>query len=86
LKNAGSKHCFKPHRLPTIYHPEKIVPQWYSEGKSDDFVVTIKLHPDKQGTFAEIEHTNIPDEDFDDITDSWTHSYFGGLIDFFEGE
>jgi hypothetical protein len=67
LKNAGSKHCFKPNRLPTIYHPEKIVPQWYSEGKSDDFVVTIKLHPDKQGTFAEIEHTNIPDEDFDDI-------------------
>jgi activator of HSP90 ATPase len=46
---------------------KKIVQQWYFEGKSDDSIVTIKLHPDKQGTFAEIEHTNIPDEDFDDI-------------------
>jgi len=65
---------------------KKIVQQWYFEGKSDDSIVTIKLHPDKQGTSAELRHTNIPDEDFDDITDGWTYSYFGGLTDFFEGE
>jgi len=65
---------------------KKIVQQWYFEGKSEDSIVTIKLHPDKQGTSAELRHTNIPDEDFDDITDGWTYSYFGGLTDFFEGE
>jgi activator of HSP90 ATPase len=65
---------------------KKIVQQWYFEGKSDDSIVTIKLHPDKQGTSAELRHTNIPDEDFDDISDGWTYSYFGGLTDFFEGE
>jgi activator of HSP90 ATPase len=65
---------------------KKIVQQWYFEGKSEDSIVTIKLHPDKDGTSAELRHTNIPDEDFDDITEGWTHSYFGGLADFFEGE
>ncbi len=65
---------------------KKIVQQWYFEGKSDDSIVTIKLHPDKNGTSAELRHTNIPDEDFEDITEGWTYTYFGGLADFFEGE
>jgi activator of HSP90 ATPase len=65
---------------------KKIVQQWYFDGQSDNSIVTIKLHEDKQGTSAELRHTNIPDADFDDITDGWTTAYFGGLIDFFEGE
>ncbi|SDD24420.1 Activator of Hsp90 ATPase homolog 1-like protein [Mucilaginibacter pineti] len=65
---------------------KKIVQQWYFDGQSDNSIVTIKLHEDKQGTSAELRHTNIPDADFDDITDGWTNAYFGGLIDFFEGE
>ncbi|WP_431200849.1 hypothetical protein ACRQ5D_23065 [Mucilaginibacter sp. P25] len=48
-------------------------------------MVTIKLHADKQGTSAELRHTNIPDDDYNDIVDGWNESYFGGLIDFFEG-
>lgn len=65
---------------------KKIVQQWYFDGQSDNSIVTIKLHPDKQGTSAELRHTNIPDADFDDISDGWTHSYFGALAEFFEGE
>lgn len=64
---------------------KKVVQQWYFEGQSDNSIVTIKLHADKQGTSAELRHTNIPDEDYNDIVDGWNDSYFGGLIDFFEG-
>ncbi|NHA02919.1 ATPase [Mucilaginibacter sp. HC2] len=65
---------------------KKIVQQWYFEGESDNSIVTIKLHPDKKGSSVELRHTNIPDSDFDDMVDGWNNSYFGGLIDFFEGE
>ncbi|MGF7075903.1 activator of HSP90 ATPase [Mucilaginibacter sp. SG538B] len=64
---------------------KKVVQQWYFEGQSDNSIVTIKLHADKQGTSAELRHTNIPDDDYNDIVDGWNESYFGGLIDFFEG-
>ncbi|MDB5149581.1 MAG: ATPase [Mucilaginibacter sp.] len=64
---------------------KKVVQQWYFEGQSDNSIVTIKLHDDKQGTSAELRHTNIPDDDYNDIVDGWNDSYFGGLIDFFEG-
>lgn len=64
---------------------KKVVQQWYFEGQSDNSIVTIKLHDDKHGTSAELRHTNIPDDDYNDIVDGWNDSYFGGLIDFFEG-
>ena len=64
---------------------KKVVQQWYFEGQSDNSIVTIKLHADKQFTSAELRHTNIPDDDYNDIVDGWNDSYFGGLIDFFEG-
>ncbi|MGF7037306.1 SRPBCC domain-containing protein [Mucilaginibacter lappiensis] len=65
---------------------KKIVQQWYFDGQSDNSIVTIKLHADKNGTSAELRHTNIPDADFDDMVDGWNNSYFGALIEFFEGE
>lgn len=62
---------------------KKIVQQWYFDGQDEPSIVTIKLHSDKDGTSAELRHTNIPDEAYNDITEGWTDSYFGGLIDFF---
>jgi hypothetical protein len=46
--------------------------------------VTIILHPHKDGTSAELRHTNIPDEDFEDISEGWDNAYFGAVIDFFD--
>ena len=63
----------------------KIVQQWYFDGQDEPSIVTIKLHPDKAGTSAELRHTNIPDEAYTDMVDGWNDSYFGALIDFYEG-
>ncbi|MEQ6122417.1 SRPBCC domain-containing protein [Reichenbachiella sp. MALMAid0571] len=64
----------------------KVVQQWYFGENTEPSIVTIKLHPHKQGTSAELRHTNIPDDDFDDMENGWEHSYFGSLIEFYEGE
>ncbi len=62
---------------------KKIVQQWYFDGQDAESIVTIKLHPDKKGTSAELKHTNIPDEAYQDITEGWDESYFGALEEFF---
>jgi activator of HSP90 ATPase len=66
---------------------KKIVQEWYfgDEPKQDEkSIVTIKLHPDAQGTSVELKHINIPDEDYDDIVDGWNDIYFGSLREFYE--
>jgi activator of HSP90 ATPase len=62
----------------------KIVQQWYFGEQEEPSIVTIKLHPHKYGTSAELRHTNIPDEDFEDITEGWDQAYFGSIIEFYE--
>lgn len=62
---------------------KKIVQQWYFGDQTEDSIVTIKLHPDKHGTSAELKHTNIPDADYNDIVEGWNAAYFGSLEEFF---
>lgn len=61
----------------------KIVQQWYFGDQEEESIVTITLHPHKNGTSAELRHTNIPGEAYFDIVEGWTSTYFGALIDFY---
>ncbi|KAA9346076.1 SRPBCC domain-containing protein [Adhaeribacter soli] len=63
---------------------KKIVQQWYFGEQEEESIVTIKLHPHKNGTSVELKHINIPDEAFEDITEGWTDAYFGALAAFYE--
>ncbi|KAA5546498.1 SRPBCC domain-containing protein [Adhaeribacter rhizoryzae] len=65
---------------------KKIVQEWYFGEQPEPSVVTIKLHPHKNGTSVELRHTNIPDEAFEDIVEGWNNIYFGNLIAFYEDE
>ena len=62
---------------------KKLVQQWYFDGQEAESIVTIKLHPDKNGTSAELRHTNIPNSDYEDMTEGWNDAYFGSLFEFF---
>ncbi len=62
----------------------KIVQQWYFGDQKEDSVVTIKLHPHDQGTSVELRHTNIPDDDYNDIVEGWNEVYFASLREFYE--
>jgi uncharacterized protein YndB with AHSA1/START domain len=61
----------------------KIVQEWYFGDQPEESIVTIILHPDKQGTSVELRHTNIPDSDYDDMVEGWNEVYFGSLMEFY---
>lgn len=63
---------------------KKIVQEWYFGEQEEASIVTIILHPDKRGTSVELKHTNIPDEEFDNISEGWNDAYFGALAEFYQ--
>jgi uncharacterized protein YndB with AHSA1/START domain len=63
---------------------KKIVQQWYFGEESTESIVTLLLHPNGPGTSVELRHTNIPDQEFEDIVEGWNSSYFGSLMEFYE--
>ena len=63
---------------------KKIVQEWYFGDQEPASIVTIKLHQHKQGTSAELTHTNIPDEAYEDMVNGWNENYFGMLISFYQ--
>ncbi|RYF84879.1 MAG: ATPase [Chitinophagaceae bacterium] len=63
---------------------KKIVQEWYFGEQEEASIVTIILHPHKQGTSAELRHSNIPDDAYEDIVEGWNDVYFNSLIDFYE--
>jgi activator of HSP90 ATPase len=65
--------------------PEKIlVEQWYFEGQEEDSIVTIKLHEISNGVSVELNHTNIPDEVYDEFVTGWEEYFFGEIKAFLE--
>ena len=42
-------------------------------------IVTIKLKKDGSRTRVELEHTNIPDEVFEEIVEGWKEYYLGSI-------
>ena len=63
---------------------EKIVQEWYFGDQDEPSLVTIKLHPHKNGTSMEVRQTNIPDEAYENIAEGWTDDYFLALNQLFE--
>jgi len=63
---------------------KKMVQEWFFGDQPDPSIVTIILHQHPAGTSAELRHTNIPDDDYDDIVEGWNESYFGSLQEFYE--
>jgi activator of HSP90 ATPase len=63
---------------------KKIVQQWYFGEQTEPSIVTIILHDNKGKTSVEVRHTNIPDEDFDEIVKGWNEIYFGSLLEFYK--
>mgnify|MGYP002150150515 CR=1 FL=1 len=48
-----------------------IVQEWYFGDLPEPSIVTIKLHAHKKGTSVEVNHTNIPDADFENMEYGW---------------
>ena len=62
---------------------KKIVQEWYFGDQEPTSIVTIKLHPHKQGTSVELIHINIPDEIYEEMVEGWNNNYFASLKEFY---
>lgn len=63
---------------------KKVVQQWYFGEQEEPSIVTILIHPDKGKVSVELKHTNIPDQDFADITQGWKKYFLGRIKEFLE--
>lgn len=61
----------------------KMVQEWYFGDQNEKSIVTITIFPDRENSSVTVEHTNIPDEDFDDIAEGWREYYMGAIISLF---
>ena len=62
---------------------KKVVQEWYFGDQNEISVVTISIANDREHSVVTVEHTNIPDEEFNDIAEGWREYYIGAIINFF---
>ena len=61
----------------------KVVQEWYFGEQSERSIATISIQPFRQDSQVTVEHTNIPDDDFEEIAEGWREYYIGAIIRFF---
>ena len=62
---------------------KKVVQEWYFGEQTQKSIVTIRIAADRENSQVTVEHTNIPDEEFDNIAEGWREYYIGAIINFF---
>lgn len=61
----------------------KVVQEWYFGEQAERSIVTITIKPVKEEADVTVEHTNIPDDEYDNIAEGWREYYMGAIISFF---
>ncbi|MBN2522319.1 MAG: SRPBCC domain-containing protein [Bacteroidales bacterium] len=67
-----------------IIPDRRLVQQWYFGDVPEQSVVTIDLIPFKNRTKVELEHTNVPDEVYEEFEEGWRKYYWGAVIEYFK--
>ncbi len=62
----------------------KIVQEWYFGDQEEASVATIKIFANGPNSQVDLEHTNIPEEAYDEITQGWVDYFLGGIKEFLE--
>lgn len=62
---------------------KQIVQEWFFGDQPEKSIVTITISPDRENSVITVEHTNIPDLEFDDIAEGWREYYIGAISNFF---
>ena len=62
----------------------KIEQQWEFGEQPEPSIVRISLFEDGSKTRIELEHTNVPDEAFDNMDTGWKEYFFGALKAYLE--
>lgn len=62
---------------------KKVIQEWYFGDRPEKSIVTITILPQRENSLVTVEHSNIPDEDFKDISEGWREYYFDAISSFF---
>lgn len=61
----------------------KLVQEWYFGDQEEKSIVTIEIKPEREDSVVTVEHSNIPNDDFDQIAEGWREFYMGAIAAFF---
>jgi activator of HSP90 ATPase len=61
----------------------KLVQEWYFGDQEEKSIVTIEIKPEGEDSVVTVEHSNIPNDDFDQIAEGWREFYMGAIAAFF---
>lgn len=61
---------------------KKIIQEWFFGDREERSIVSIYLLRDFGNTQVTVEHTGIPDEDFENISEGWREYYMGAIENF----
>ena len=70
-------------RIIELTENKKIVQEWFFGDQEEMSIVTIYLLRDFGSTQVTVEHTNIPDKDFSNISEGWREYIMGAIERFF---
>jgi len=62
---------------------EKVVQEWYFGDQEVNSIANIIIRPDGENSLVTVEHINIPDDEFTQISEGWREFYMGAIISFF---
>ncbi len=62
----------------------QVVQEWYFGDGQEKSIVTILLKESDNGTRVELEHTNVPDEDWENMEEGWKSYYWGAIKKYFK--
>jgi activator of HSP90 ATPase len=62
---------------------KKIMQQWFFNQETPS-VVELMLHTKKNYTSLELRHSNIPDDEYDEVVNWWNTMFMGRLMEFYD--
>ena|ERR1035437_1313208 len=62
---------------------KEIIQEWYFGDQVEKSVVKITILPDRDNSLVTVDHSNIPEEDYDEIAEGWREYYMDAIKNFF---
>jgi len=62
---------------------KKVVQEWYFGDTDIQSIVTITISAQGSESVVVVEHTNIPEDDFENIVEGWNEYYIGAIKRFY---
>jgi activator of HSP90 ATPase len=67
-----------------VVSEKKLVQEWFAGDWAKPSIVTFTLKTEGNKTVVELEHADVPDDEFEDIDQGWNDYYLGPMKEFLE--